>query len=849
MKISLKWVKKYVDLPSDLCDDQIAYDLTMRTVEVENIIHTEDKFDNIVVGKVQEVRKHPNADVLRVCMVDLGEDGIKQIVCGGSNLYEGESVVVCKPGAVVVWHGEGEPVKIKESKLRGEYSYGMICASSEIYLGSLFPEEDDAIILDLGTLDEIDAEDIPAGINIAKALGISDTVLEIDNKSLTNRPDLWCHYGIARELSAIYKCRLLSPEDITGSIHNESRSATKDFKEFTKNLPKYDVTIDDNIKCPRYAALQIDNLCVRKSPLYMQIALINAGLRPINAIVDITNYVMLAVGQPMHAFDKSHVSGDHIIIRNACEGEKLELLDGEDICLTTDDLVICDEEEPMALAGIRGGNKDSVLPSTTEVVLEVANFDARTIRKTEKRFEEKTDSGIRYEKGIDTQRVDLGLSAAVKLFFEIFPECKLIAFEDLYPRATERTVIDVTQNFFDRRIGKVLAEDDIRLTLEYLGFTTSRMETGGSEVDKGIEHDERGAVLDDSYYHITSPTWRSTGDVGIRDDILGDIVRLTGYENFDPKPLTVNFNSAIKQPHYDAERKIREYLAFRCNYYEVFTYPWISQKYIDAAGTDTSTAVRLATPPSPDQFNLRQSLIPGLIESAEKNLRYEDSFKIFELAEIFEKGEYCESSPEEKLPVQKMMLTAVGVSDNGEKAFFEAKGVIESLSRFCSIENLNFVKKHHPAWADSDACLNIICGDDIVGNLALISAKTLHTAGIERHQIAAFEIEIDKLKPLASRDNKFEHLPVFPLVEEDLSILVDEDVSWAEIYDAIHYQCKDIRFNEVYRGKQVPEGRKSVMFTVQIGSDNGTLNAKQIDKKMNGIIKSLKKKCGAELRV
>lgn len=352
MKVSLNWVKKYVDLPKEVTEKQIAYDLTLRTVEVESVENTKEKFHDIVVGKILEVNEHPNADKLKVCMVDIGEEKSVQIVCGGCNLYVGEYVVISKPGAEVYWHGEASLVKIKESNMRGVSSYGMICGATEVYLEQLFPPKSEDEIVDLK------GYDCEVGQNIADVICMDDVVLEIDNKSLTNRPDLWGHYGIARELSAIYNVPL-----------KELPVAKIDPK-----LPKYKVEIKEPEKCNRYAAVEIENVYDKESPMWMKAALINGGMRPISAIVDITNYVMMAVGQPLHAFDRTHVVGEKIVVRNAKKNEELLLLDNNSITLTEDDLVICDTEDAMALAGIRGGKKDSILPETTGVVLEVANF-------------------------------------------------------------------------------------------------------------------------------------------------------------------------------------------------------------------------------------------------------------------------------------------------------------------------------------------------------------------------------------------------------------------------------------------------------------------------------------------
>lgn len=805
MKVSLNWVKKYVDIPDSITPKQIAYDVTVRTVEVEDVIDTGKKFHDIVVGQIKEIKAHPNADLLKICMVDIGEKELVQIVCGGSNLYEGELVVVSKPGAEVVWHGEGEPVKLKETKVRGESSYGMICGAVEVYLDKLFPPKEEPEIVDLKGID------CKPGNNIADVLGLNDIVLDIDNKSLTNRPDLWGHYGMAREIAAKYDLKLKTLKEVKPD----------------KNLPVYQVEVQEPEKCPRYTATEVVGLCEKDAPLWMKVALMNVGLRPINAIVDITNYVMLAVGQPGHAFDSTHVEGGKIVVRDAKKGEKLLLLDDNEIELTTDDLVICDTKEPMGLAGIRGGKKDSILPETTKVVFEIADFDAKTIRKTDKRFDEKTDSAIRYEKNLDTENVSLGISLTLELLKEIFPEAEVVAYNDVYSIKTERAKIDVPQEFLDTRLGKVLDRKTVEKVLKNLGYDV--------EYKDGI-------------YHVVAPVWRSTGDVSIKDDVMGDIARLLSYESFEKKPLPVKFDSAVKQVNVLLERHIKEYLAYRCGFYEIFTYPWMDDKYVKAAGLDTRNPIKLATPPAPELSMLRTSLVPANLEAIAKNLRYYTDFKLFEVAEVFENAPYNPSTKEETLPVHKKYLTGSITGKNAKKVFYEAKGVIENMARYTHMEELSFKQLDKPSWADPNAYLSVMHGNTEVGCLGLVSPKTMLEAGIKRANIAMFELNTDLFVPYPSRTNEFEHLPLFPLVEKDLSILVDENVVWNEIESAIKKMVKDIKFIEEYRGNQIPDGKKSIMLRVWIGNDDSTMTTEQINNKMGAIMKILNKKCGAELR-
>ena len=750
MKVSLNWIKKYVDLPKDITNEQIMRDLTIRTVEVEDMVNTGDKFKDIVVGKIIEVNPHPNADLLKICLVDIGEDEYKQIVCGGENLYPNELVVISKPGAMVYWHGEGDLVEIKETKMRGVSSYGMICGATEVYLSELFPPKNEKEIVDLTGLD------VKPGENISDALNLGDTILEIDNKSLSNRPDLWGHYGIARELSVIYNVPLKELE-----INKPD------------GLPEYKVSIEEKDKCKRYAAVKIEGVDAKESPSWMKTLITNAGMRPINAIVDITNYVMMAVGQPTHAFDSTHVEGEKIVVRNARENEKLLLLDNNELDLTTDDLVICDESSPLALAGIRGGKKDSILPETTSVVLEVANFSAGTIRKTGKRFAEKTDASIRYEKGIDTQRVDLGISLALELFKEIFPDSKVVAFKDEYLEATPNNVIDVTKKFLDDRLGKVISNEEITRILTGLGYEVS---------------------FDNETYHVIVPTFRSTGDVTLKDDVMGDIARLLGYDSFEKKPLTINFEHAVLQNNVLLERRLKEYLSYRCGFNEIITYPWIDEKYIDAAGLDKSKMVMLATPPSPEQAYLRASLVPGLLEAISKNLRYFDEFRIYEMTEVFEKGEYHESSEDETLPIHKNYLSGAIVKKDAKSAFYEIKGVIESMSSYVHMESLSFRPCESSSYLDKNAKLDIYLGDILVGSLGLLSVKTMADSKIKRTNVGIFEINVSEFIPYPSRTNEFKHLPEIPLVEKDLSILVDEDVTWEKISKMIRNKVSEYSF-------------------------------------------------------
>ncbi len=810
MKLSLNWIKDYVKIPDDMDLSRLAYDLTMSTVEVEGVHDLGKQFDGIVVGVIKEVQPHPNADKLRVCKVDIGTDDIKDIVCGGSNLEEGMKVVVACPGAMVRWHGEGEPVEIKNTKLRGVASFGMICASVEVGLADLFPAEEEHMIMDVSYLD------VAAGTPLAKALDLEDMILEIDNKSMTNRPDLWGHYGIARELAALYDLPLV---------------------EFEKYVPKtentYDVRILDTERCPRYIGAKIEGLGVKPSPYTMQSRIWRVGMRPINALVDVTNYVMLALGQPTHVFDSNHII-DHIEVRCANEGEKLQLLNDKDLSLSADDLVIADAEGAVALAGVMGGAKDSVLPETDSVILEVANFDSKGVRRTALRYDNRTEASSRYEKAIDPERCDLALSMAMKLFSELYPEMKVTAYNDQYPTKLVQKEIDVDFDWLDRRLGMRIPQEVIAKKLGTMGFTVTFTESG---------------------MHIVVPTWRSTGDVSIKADIMEEVARMYGYENFEPTPITTTFDSAINQLEVDLVRKVKEYLAFRCNMQEIFTYPWMTDNFVEAILPDTKGVLALSTPPSPTEKYVKSTLLPNICKAIQKNERNFEEFAIFEEAQIFRDCDYTsEYDPIEKLPYQAKHLGCAFVGKNEDVAtlFRTAKGVIGSMPTYTHMEGFTFRKEEKPYWADDVVWLNIYLGEDKIGDLALLSKKATMACGIKVLSAVLVELNMDALKPLRSRTNRYHRLPEFPMNDYDLSFLVDSMVKWDEIYAACMTKktenLKDVLFVDEYKGKQVPEGKKSVTIRLVIGSDDKTLTGNEIENCANSVIKKLTKTVGADIR-
>lgn len=816
MKVSLNWIKDYVKLPDDLDLKKLSYDLTMATVEVEGAIDLAKKFDLMVVGIIKDIVPHPNADKLRVCLTDIGNSEIREIVCGGSNLAVGMKVAVAKPGSFVRWHGEGELVEIKNAKLRGVESYGMICASSEIGLFDLFPFEEEATIMDLS------AFDAQAGEALAAALDLNDIILDIDNKSLTHRPDLWGHYGIAREISALYDLPF-KPLDMFHAPVTEG----------------FTVEIADSERCRRYIGIEMKGLKVKTAPFAMQSRIWRVGMHPINAIVDITNYVMLATGQPTHAFDADNISG-HITVRRAVEHEKLLLLNDKELSLHPEDLVIADEEGAVALAGVMGGSKDSILPATSRVILEVANFEAISVRHTAARYETRTESATRFEKAIDPERCDLALAMAMELLKELYPELNVTGFCDNFPTKLSRPLINVSLNWLERRLGKKISNDEIEKKLSHLGFT--------------LQFDDANA----QNLQIVPPSWRATGDISIPNDIMEEVARMHGFENFTATPITTSFVEAIYQPKIDIERKIKEYLAFRCGMNEIFTYPWMSDEFAAPfVSQDDPLTFKLATPPSPAESRLRSTLLPNLCRTVSGNLRYFDEFAIFEGAYVLRAEDFTAAyDPREKLPNQRRYLAGAMVAEQSKSndLFRKVKGIVSSLPRYTHTETFQFAQKEKPDWADDIVWLNVLQGEKRIGNIALLSTAKALACGIKNSIMMVFELDIDALTPLASRTNAFASIPEYPLTDYDFSVLVDRNVKWQQIFEVVTAKMgpdsfiQGVSFVDEYYGKQIPEDKKSITLRLVVGAKDKTLKHEEIESSVKAVAKRLNKAVGAELR-
>lgn len=811
MKVSLNWIKDYVELPRNLDVSKLAYDLTMSTVEVEEVKDLSKNFANIVIGVIKEILPHPNTDKLKICKIDIGNEELCEIVCSSANLKTNMKVVVALPGAKVKQRGKEDIIEVKKEKIHNVETKGIICTASEVGLTDLFPSYKEEEIIDLSDFN------VPAGTSFALTLGLNDIILEIDNKSLTNRPDLWGHYGIAREIAALYDFPL------------------KEFVPFippeVKNLK---IDLKDNTRCSRCIGMQIEGVYLKPSPFEIRKRIWCAGLKPVNIIVDITNYVMLATGQPIYAFDANNINGD-IKVRLANNSEKVLLLDGKELSLSERDLVIADEDSIIALAGIEKSKKISLFSDVNKIVLGIANFEPTSIRRTAMQYELRTETAIRYEKGIDPERCDMALSLVVQMFREAFENMSIVAYCDIYKKHLENKEIEVSLEWLESCMGKHIEFDYIDRKLKRLGFKV--------RFNKGS-------------MYVTVPSWRATGDISIKNDLMEEITRMYGFENFEPMPITTSFKGAINQPKIDLDRKIREYLAFRCGMNEIFTYPWVNNKYIGALSLNTDDMLLIDTPPSPDECYIRSSLLPNLCKSISENLRNFNEFDIFESAQVFFNRDFESTyDSREILPLQRKNVAGACVGEPKDlyALFRKAKGIVESMSRYVHMEPLALQRIKRPSWSDSVIWLNITQKKEIVGNLALLSKKSALSCGIKKNVAILFELDLDLLKPYMSRTNKFTHLAEYPMVNYDLSLLFDLSVKWETIFETIKKNTNNslihgIYFVDEYRGTQIPKNKKSVTFKMIIGSFKKTLTSKEIENCVDSVIKHLKTFLGAEYR-
>ncbi len=797
MLISLNWLKDYIKISEDLSPEELGNILTLHTAEVEDIINQAKSFEKMVIGKIVEVKRHPDADKLRIAMTDIGEKNPVQIVCGGSNVREGIVVPVALPGSYVKWHGEGDLIKLEPAKIRGEESFGMICAGEEIGLPAC-PE---------GEITELHIDAKP-GTPLAKALELDDTVIEIDNKSLTHRPDLWGHYGIAREVAALTgtKLKKISP-----------KADVKFSKKSDKNLS---VEVKNTDLCPRYIGVKISGIKVTESPEWLQKKLKAAGHATYNNIVDITNFIASELGQPMHAFDSRHIEGG-IVVRTAKKGEKMTTLDGKERKLTDKMLLICDHKKAVAIAGVMGGQNSEVKTDTEEIIFEAANFDAPSVRKTSTALGLRTESVQRFEKSLDPLLPELALLRAIELTLKLCPDAKIESgVIDINHSKPKNLKIKTTTERICSKIGVKITEARIVKILKSLEFSVTK------NVDK---------------LEIEVPSFRATKDIEGEDDIIEEVARIYGYENIPA--ILPELPARLPQEHTERflKHQSRDIISLGLGFNEVSNYSFYSEQDFKNAKLEEKDHVKLLNFLSQDQTHMRTSLLPNMLKSLHTALKVSSSAKIYEIGRTYkEVGEF--------MPLEEKWIMAI---TTGEKAFFKAKGAAEQYLSKYGADGVKIVPaRHAQSYAHPAKCADILVRGQSIGQIYEIHPQVLKSAEIKT-EAAAFEINFTKLVSLGRSEKKYQSIPKFPSLELDVSVVLPEKVAAADVEKAIQKASRelihDIELFDIYRGKGLEENEKALAYHIELRAKDRTLNDTEMAEVQKAVFKNLEK-LGGKIR-
>ncbi len=809
--VSKSWLGDFVAIPKNLTTEKMSKLMTTRMVEVEGVRSLAvQPLDKVVVGVVKKLLPHPNADKLRLVDTDIGTKVVR-MVCGGTNVSEGMRVAVALPGARVKWHGECELVELKETEIRGETSIGMICASSEIGLDTLFPEKGAHHILDISR--ETKAK---AGTALIKALGLEDSIFDIDNKSLTHRPDLWGHYGMARDFAAVAGMEF-KEQDITKNVFTK-KSGTK--------LP---ITVQDSTLCPRYTAVRMDDIRIESSPYWLRKRLVAAGIRPINNIVDITNYVLLELGQPMHAFDAERVG--QITVRCAKKTEKLVTLD--EVMRKLDDsmLVIADEKKPIALAGIMGGGTTGVTENTTSIIFESANFDASSVRMTSTKLGLRSESSMRFEKSLDPELALQGLARAVELVQKLLPEARIDSqVYDAYKKPKATQSIHITHEHIECALGGKIPAKEIQNILTRFGFVVRAV--------KGV-------------YTVGVPHWRRGKDVAIEEDLIEEIGRGYGYDRLTPKlpaqPIAVHHANPVKVLKRDIRRE-----AVALGMTEVFNYSFARGDDAELIGMREKDLLTLENPTHEQQPYLRSSLLPHLLRNVVTNEREYAHGRLFEIGRVFKKGKgstKVRPGATAVLPPQPEMCAGV-VWGKKDAVWNEGAELVRRLTTALGVSVSFQQSEDHLPLVHPYRTATLWSGDRYIGFVGEVHPRVSKTFDLQSKALV-WELLVEEISALQKNATVFSALPNYPASLRDIAFVVDEKIRYTDIEEVIQKNSdllEVVELFDVFNGQDIGKGKKSMAFHLTFRADDRTLTDKEVDKEMQRIQESLKKECNAHVR-
>lgn len=802
MRVSLNWLREYVDF--DLSPEELADKLAMTGTAVESIEHLGYAFEKVVVGRIKSIRPHPNADNLVLCRLDAGGREL-QIVCGAKNMKRWDKVPVALVGAVLPGGFE-----IKKTTIRGEVSEGMVCSEVELGIGE---DASGLLILD---------KDSGIGEDVGKVLGLEDTVLELE--ITPNRPDCLGMIGIAREVAAITGGKLRMP-----------RVRFKEESEPASSLAK--VEIADPDLCPRYAARMITDVSVGPSPPWMQRGLIAAGMRPINNIVDATNYVMLETGQPLHAFDYEKLSEGKIIVRRARRGETLLTLDNVLRQLDESMLVIADAGEPIALAGVMGGADSEVSSGTRTVLLESANFNPVSVMRTSRKLGLLSEASSRFEKGVDPNGVIYAADRATQFVAKIAGGKVLGGVIDVYPRPVSPKAMGLRPRLVNHVLGTDLSPKRIAQILGSLELKVSK------------------PVARDSKLEVTIPTFRP--DLEREIDLVEEVARIYGFDRIESTLPESGEKRGGLSPDQRIRQRIKDLLV-GIGLREVITYSFIDARHFEKLALPEESplrrVVRLQNPISEEQSIMRTTLIPGLLQVLQHNTnRGQRNLHMFEVGRVFH------PVPNRPLPDEPTMiagaLTGAWYDDQwyGKARsvdFFDVKGIIVALLRDLGIKDWFSTRALHPIFHPG-RCAEVFVNGEVAGIFGEIHPDVQAAYGLPE-RVAIFELEEAKLVSHADLSRHFGEIPKYPAIILDIALVVDEKIPNEVLEKAIRTWggklLKEVRLFDLYRGKQIPEGKRGLAYSLVYRAEDRTLTDEEVKKIHDRIITKLKQRLGVEIR-
>ncbi len=816
MNVPMKWLHDFVN--PGVTPQELAYRLTMAGLEVEKIDEVGAEWNQVFVGRVLDVSQHPDADRLVLADVEAGEHRLT-VVTGAPNIYAGQTVALALAGAALIdgYSDSGERKVLKPTKMRGILSAGMVCSEKELGLSG---EHEGILSLD---------DDAPVGAPLQEWLG--DTVLEFE--ITPNLVHDFSVYGIARETAALYGLAIKSPEGVD----------LWSFPDSGADL----VQIEDDALCPRYIGIAIDGVTVGPSPGWMARRLQQAGLRTINNIVDVTNFVMLELGQPLHAFDSALLDEGRVVIRRAHEGETIETLDHEKRDLTPDMLVIADANKAVAVAGVMGGVDSEVSEATTSILLEGANFDMKSIRHTARQLRLRTDASVRFERGLDPNLAGPAMSRAAALILQICPNAMITKITDAYPGPVGRRSLEMAFSRIERVLGIGFPEEQVLDVLARLEFEPSL-----------------SGPADKRRLTVSIPTYRN--DVSIPDDIVEEVARVVGYDALPSTLPTGESTPVFRDDVFMLQRTLRAVLV-GCGLSEAVTYVTISSETLDrfldvesgesglATKVKAGNVVRLVNPLQAERSLLRPTVVPSLLESVSQNLKHETSSRLFEFAKFFLPPTESERPSERNglaiaMAGQRDDVSRFGSS--GDLDFFDLKGVVEVVLERSGLGSWEFNPLVHSALHPHRAAM-ITSGENRIGVIGELHPDTIAAFGISGTRAMVAEIDLDTVLACRSVAQAARvGVPRFLPVEQDFAIVVDTEIPSATVEAALRQGggplVSRVVLFDVYEGEQIGAGKRSLAFRVTFTAPDRALTDADLIKIRKKIEKTVAAQANGTLR-